>query len=116
MIENEFTTVKQGNSDQVDLSGDIVCERNSEELNSRFNEALMSTYQHLSSVLQSLCSPNNVLMVDDSMEKIVSWESIFESFVTNLNLDTLCENLFKVVSFGVSFVSLHVFLVLFVAV
>jgi len=73
------------------------------EVNARFNEALMSTYQHLASVLQSLCLPSNIPMVDESMEKIVSWESLFESFVTNLSLDTLCEDLFKVVSSGVSF-------------
>ncbi|KAK8465039.1 hypothetical protein PHAVU_010G134100 [Phaseolus vulgaris] len=100
LIEDEFTTVKHGNFDEVDLSGDIFCERNSVERNARFNEALMSTYQHLASVLQSLCLPSNIPMADESMEKIVSWESIFESFVTNLSLDTLCENLFKVVSFG----------------
>ena len=82
------------------------------ELNARFNEALMSTYQHLATVLQNLCLSSNIPMVDESMVKIVSWESLFESFVTNLSLDILCENLFKAISFGVSLVSLLVIFVL----
>ncbi|XP_052724837.1 midasin isoform X1 [Vigna angularis] len=100
LIEDEFTTARQGNFGQVDLSGDIFCERNSVELNAGFNEALMSIYQHLESVLQSLCFPSNIPMVDESIEKIISWESLFESFVTNLRLDTLCKDLFEVVSSG----------------
>jgi len=105
LVEEEFTMAIKGNSNQVDLSEDIFCERNSVELNARFNEALMSTCQHLATVLQNLCLPSNIPMVDESMVKIVSWESLFESFVTNLSLDILCQNLFKAISFGVSFVS-----------
>ena len=111
LIEEEFTTAIKGNSNQVDSSEDIS-ERNFVELNARFNEALMSTYQHLATVLQNLCLSSNIPMVDESMVKIVSWESLFESFVTNLSLDILCENLFKAISFGVSFVSQQVILVL----
>ncbi|CAJ1950871.1 unnamed protein product [Sphenostylis stenocarpa] len=106
LIEEEFTTAIKGNFNQADLSEDTFCERNSVELNARFNEALMSTYQHLASVLQNLCSPSNIPVVDESMVKIVSWESLFDSFVTNLSLDTLCENLFKAVSFGEKLVSI----------
>ncbi|KAL2575217.1 hypothetical protein GLYMA_16G004800v4 [Glycine max] len=100
LVEEEFTMAIKGNSNQVDLSEDIFCERNSVELNARFNEALMSTCQHLATVLQNLCLPSNIPMVDESMVKIVSWESLFESFVTNLSLDILCQNLFKAISFG----------------
>ncbi|TKY64312.1 Midasin protein [Spatholobus suberectus] len=101
LIEEEFTTAIKGNSNQVDISEeDRFCERNSVELNARFNEALMSTYQHLATVLQNLCLSSNIPMVEESMVKIVSWESVFESFVTNLSLDILCENLFKAISFG----------------
>ncbi|KAL3008468.1 hypothetical protein AAZX31_07G033800 [Glycine max] len=98
-IADKFTTAIKGNSNQVDSSEDIS-ERNFVELNARFNEALMSTYQHLATVLQNLCLSSNIPMVDESMVKIVSWESLFESFVTNLSLDILCENLFKAISFG----------------
>ncbi|RDX86825.1 Midasin, partial [Mucuna pruriens] len=108
LIEEEFTTAIKGNSNQVDLpEEDIFCERNSLELNARFNEALTSTYQHLATVLQNLCLSSNIPMVEESMVKIVSWESLFESFVTNLRLDILCDNLFKAIAFGVSFVSLQ---------
>ncbi|WVZ15742.1 hypothetical protein V8G54_013308, partial [Vigna mungo] len=100
LIEGEFQTAIQGNFGEKGLSGDIFCKRNSVELNARFNEALMSIYQRLASVLQSLCFPSNIPMVDESMEKIVSCESLFESFVTKLSLDTLCKDLWNVISSG----------------
>ncbi|XP_029127909.1 midasin [Cajanus cajan] len=100
LIEEEFTTAIKG-SNQVDLSDeDRFCERNTMELNARFNEAIMSSYQHLATILQNLCLSSNIPMVEDSMIKIVSWESLFESFVTNLSLDILCENLSTAISFG----------------
>lgn len=103
LIEEEFTTAIKGNSNQVDISeDDILCERNSVELNSRFNEAVMSTYQHLATVFQNLCLLSNIPMVEEDMVTIVSWESLFDSFVTSLSLDILCQNLFKAITFGVS--------------
>lgn len=78
-------------------------DRHCADLNSRFDEALKSTYQHIASVLQNLSLASSFPMVDESMVNIASWELLFGSFVTNLSLETLCDNLFKTITFGVSF-------------
>ncbi|XP_027334240.1 midasin [Abrus precatorius] len=103
LIEEEFKTSLKANSNPVELSDeDRLSEGKTLELDARFSEALMSTYQHLATVLQNLCLSHNfpVVEVEESMVKIVSWELLFESFVTNLSLDVLCENLFKTIALG----------------
>ncbi|KAL2338821.1 hypothetical protein Fmac_013267 [Flemingia macrophylla] len=92
IIEEEYTTAIKG-SKQIDISEE-------EELNASFSEAIASTYQLLATILQNLYMSSNIPMVEDSMVKIVSWELLFESFVSNLCLDTLCKNLSKAISFG----------------
>jgi len=91
-------TAKNENSNPVDSSEkDHFYERQCAEPNARFDDALKSTYQHITSVLQSLCSPSTI----PSMINLGSWEL---QFVANLSLDMLCDDLFKTITFGVSFV------------
>ncbi|AET01690.2 midasin [Medicago truncatula] len=98
-IEEEFITAKNENSNPVDLSEkDHFCGRQCAEPNARFDEALKSTYQHITSVLQSLCSPSTI----PSMINLGSWEL---QFVANLSLDMLCDDLFKTITFGAKLVN-----------
>lgn len=83
------------------------------ELNARFDEALKSSYQHIATVLQNLCLSSSIYNLEESTENFASWEVIFDSFVSILNLDWLCDHIFKTVTFGVSFASWLVILILF---
>ncbi|KAK7311671.1 hypothetical protein RJT34_09956 [Clitoria ternatea] len=100
LIDEEFSTAIEPNSTSVDSSE----EDRSGEIN-KFKESLKSTYQHLATVFQNLCCSSNIPMVEESMVNIGSWEILFESFVTNLSMDILCENLFKAIAFGVKLVN-----------
>ncbi|XP_019425404.1 PREDICTED: midasin isoform X2 [Lupinus angustifolius] len=98
LIEKEFTT---SNSNSVDSYGeDRFCTQNLAELNAGFDEALTSTYQHISTVLQNLILSSNIPMVEDSVVNIASWEFIFDSIVTIVSVDKLCENVYKTIASG----------------
>ncbi|MCI11135.1 midasin, partial [Trifolium medium] len=112
LIEEEFTTAIKANSSPVDSSEkDRFCERQCAKPNTMFDEALESTYQHITSVLQNLCSPCTIPTVEKSMTKIGSgkvlfdgsWKVLFdsfESFTSNLDINMLCDDLLKTITFG----------------
>ncbi|XP_045787692.1 midasin-like [Trifolium pratense] len=112
IIEEEFTTAIKANSSPVDSSEkDRFCERQCAELNTKFDKALESTYQHIASVLQNLCSACIIPSVEDSTKKIGSgkvlfdgsWKVLFdsfESFTSNLDINKLCDDLLKTITFG----------------
>lgn len=116
LIEEELTAAKKANSIPIQSSErDSSNKRSCAELNACFDEALMSTYQHIAAVLQNLCVSSNIPIGEGSMVNLASGQLLFDSFVASLSLDILCEKLFKTVFFGVSLVLLQVFLVLFLA-
>ncbi|KAI5422495.1 hypothetical protein KIW84_045799 [Lathyrus oleraceus] len=99
-IEEEYTTAIKANSKLVDPSEkDRFCERQCAEPNARFDEALKSTYQHIASVLENLCAPVDEESMDGELEINIG-ECKFHPFVSNLKLDMLCDDLFKIITFG----------------
>ncbi|MCH86128.1 midasin, partial [Trifolium medium] len=112
IIEEEFTTAIKANSSPVGSSEkDHFCEIQCAEPNTRFDEAVKSTYKHIASVLQNLCSPCTIPSVEESMTKIGSgkvlfdgsWKVLFdsfESFTSNLEINMLCDDLLKTITFG----------------
>lgn len=102
--EEEYTTAIKENSRHVDPSKkDRFCERQCMEPNARFDEALKSAYQHIASVLQNLCAPMDEKTMDEELEINIG-ECKLHPFVSNLKLEMLCDDLFKIITFGVSFV------------
>ncbi|XP_058750373.1 midasin-like isoform X2 [Vicia villosa] len=98
--EEEYTTAIKANSRHVDTSKkDRFCERQCAEPNARFDEALKSTYQHIASVLQNLCAPMDEETMDEELEINIG-ECKLHPFVSNLKLEMLCDDLFKIITFG----------------
>lgn len=54
-------------------------------------------------MLENLCAPMDEESMDGGLEINIG-ECKFHPFVSNLKLDMLCDDLFKIITFGVSFV------------
>ena len=72
-------------------------------LQAGFYAYINDAFKHGSNVLQKLGSWNNRNVSDDtSLEKITSWKLLFSSYAEDLQLDLVCKDLDKIISFAVS--------------
>ncbi|KAL1318551.1 hypothetical protein AAHE18_15G213600 [Arachis hypogaea] len=101
LIEEELTIAKMESSIPVESSAKHSSDGKScEELNADFDQALASTYKHIATVFQNLCLSSNIPTVEESLVNLGTGELLFQSFVANLSLDMLCDEIFKTVAFG----------------
>ncbi|KAG7997478.1 hypothetical protein I3843_01G213100 [Carya illinoinensis] len=85
LIEEEYTSM---------LSADAHTEGNCFE----FGEALNSTFEQITNVLQKIgSSSSDRSLPEESVGNITSWKFLFESFVADLRLDLLCDKLLETI-------------------
>lgn len=82
------------------LSADAHTEGNCFE----FGEALNSTFEQITNVLQKIgSSSSDRSLPEESVGNITSWKFLFESFVADLRLDLLCDKLLETIFCEVSY-------------
>ncbi|KAL8480046.1 hypothetical protein ACS0TY_026830 [Phlomoides rotata] len=77
-----------------DASGD----RNINDLESDFDNALKETYKRISSILQSIGSLNcDSALTEESLKNIKEWKTLFEKDAEQLQLDLICEDVMRTI-------------------
>lgn len=83
------------------------CDENHSELEAGFSGAFERTLKHIMDAFQKLGPLNNTCALSEwSSDNITSWKVLFESYVMNLQLDSICDELHKTIFYAVSFVIL----------
>lgn len=95
--------------------------KNYSVLEAEFGGAVKKMFELIMDVLKKLCSLGNGCAVSgESLGNITSWEHLFKLFVSNLNVEELCDKILKTIfcavslSYpfsGMSHICVHLFLV-----
>uniref|UniRef100_F6HXY6 Midasin n=2 Tax=Vitis vinifera TaxID=29760 RepID=F6HXY6_VITVI len=79
------------------------CDENHSELEAGFSGAFERTLKHIMDAFQKLGPLNNTCALSEwSSDNITSWKVLFESYVMNLQLDSICDELHKTIFYAVS--------------
>lgn len=63
-----------------------------ENINCSLETVFETSFKHIKEALQSLCSSRNFpAESEESLQKITSWESVFDSYAKKLGMQKLCE-------------------------
>lgn len=99
LVEEEFTLEREQKNESFVTHDEGTFNQIYTELVAGFLEAYKSAFDHIMETMQSLCTS---YILDESAGNIASWELLFDSFVTNLSLDQLCEKIFRTIFCAVS--------------
>ncbi|XP_048323691.2 midasin isoform X2 [Ziziphus jujuba] len=105
LVEEEFSSRMKEKEYSFDTLDGGACCRIYSDLNTEFVEAFKNTFEHVLETMQKLCSCNGQVLSDESAGNITSWEFLFDSLVTNLSLEHLCDKLLRTVSCAKKLVS-----------
>lgn len=103
LVEEEFKSGMKEKECSSDTLEGGTRNRIYSELNAEFVKDLKSTFELVLKTMQKLCSCDGQVIPDESLGNITSWEFLFDSLVTNLSLDHLCDKLLRTVFIAVSF-------------
>lgn len=82
---------------------DFSGERNINDFESDFDNALKETYKHISGVLQSIGSLScDSALNEESLKNIKEWKTLFEKDTELLQLDLICEDVMRTIQCAVS--------------
>ncbi|CBI35900.3 unnamed protein product, partial [Vitis vinifera] len=77
------------------------CDENHSELEAGFSGAFERTLKHIMDAFQKLGPLNNTCALSEwSSDNITSWKVLFESYVMNLQLDSICDELHKTIFYA----------------
>lgn len=78
------------------------CNGNSSDLEAQFGGAITRIYANIMDMLQKLGSlSNDHALSEESLRRVTSWEYIYKSSVSILNLDHLNDQTLETISFAV---------------
>ena len=96
-MAEEFNCILEGRSELN------PCDENYSELEAEFSGAFGRTLTHIMDAFQKLGPLKNGCAVSEwSPDNITSWKVLFESFVMNLRVDSICDELHKTIFYAVS--------------
>lgn len=82
---------------------DVNGEKDVNELESDFDDALKETYKHILSICQSIGSLNyDFALIEESVKNIKEWKILFEKDTEHLQLDLICEDVIRTIQCAVS--------------
>lgn len=96
-MKEEFISEMKGKNVSLGTPDEYTCSRIYSELEAEFLQAIKSTFEHIKGAME------NFSLSDESLGSITSWRFLFESLVTNLSFEHLCNKLLRVISCAVSF-------------
>ncbi|XP_057977825.1 midasin isoform X2 [Malania oleifera] len=99
LMEKEFKSALEKEKELKYLHEEAKhCHENYSELEAGFSGALQRTLKHIIDAFQNLDSLSGVS--EDLLGKLTSWKVIFQSYVANLQLDIICNELLKTIFYA----------------
>ncbi|PON47074.1 Midasin [Parasponia andersonii] len=93
LVEEEFISTVKGKNVSVGTPDECTCQRMYSELEAEVFQGIKSTFEHIKEAME-------FIPADEILGSISSWRFLFESLVTNLSYEHLCNKLLSVISFA----------------